>query len=588
MPKAISWPGLNIRFWGVLCAACMLVACGFPGEGISKAPPPAGITPVKMMRRLEVVKPVASCESLMEADLAAIGGAGSKIISAKTTTKDGIDVCEAKGLLAPEIQFTLLLPVNTWTQRYLQSGCGGLCGRIYFHFDAAQDCLPLQTGEFAMATTDMGHDSNFGDFGKDPQKRIDFAYRGVHLTAQAAKSLILAFYGQAEKFSYFTGCSDGGREALVEAQRYPDDFNGIVAGSPALNFSVQNSFYHAWQALSNRDEKGREILTAERLPVLHKAVLAACDGIDGLVDGLITDPRACRFDPASIQCENGRVTDQCLTAAEVAAARKLYDGPKDPVSGVALTIGGPMKGSELAWSGVFVQGPWYENVMNAGFKIFGLSFSAFIAKDSIANIVYETNPENFKLEQFEFTATNFDRIRPLNGLYAATNPDLHSFQRRGGKLILWHGWSDPHISPMNTIAYYEAVESLMGADQTGNFVRLYLPPGMYHCGGGAGPSNFDLLVPMMNWVEANKAPDEIQTYQVKKDKELRVRPMYPYPQVAVYNGFGSKDAASSFHATQGQKGPAVYEWAGKDFMAPGNTLYCNVESGKLACARAQM
>ena len=222
--------------------------------------------------------------------------------------------------------------------------------------DAAEGCAPLEAGGFVIASTDMGHQGMGGEFGQDPQKRVDFAHRAVHLTAVASKKLIRAFYGRDAAHAYFTGCSDGGREALIEAQRYPGDFDGIVAGAPVMNFQVQNSLYHAWQARSNTGADGKAILAASRLPLLHQAVLDQCDGLDGQVDGVIVDPRACRFDPGALLCRSGasEVAAGCLTAAEVEAVRRLYEGPRDAATGKRLTIGGPQPGSELAWAGVFV------------------------------------------------------------------------------------------------------------------------------------------------------------------------------------------------------------------------------------------
>jgi len=190
---------------------------------------------------LEVVRPSRTCSSLLTLDLASIGGSGSRVTSASVQDTDqGVTVCNVEGTLAPSIGFRVQLPLDGWTQRYLQVGCGGLCGRISLRPDAVAGCVPFESGRFVVASTDMGHQGNGGTFGANPQQRADFAHRGVHLTARAAKALIKTFYDRAPAYSYFSGCSDGGREALIEAQRYPDDFDGIVAGAPAMNFQVQN------------------------------------------------------------------------------------------------------------------------------------------------------------------------------------------------------------------------------------------------------------------------------------------------------------------------------------------------------------
>ncbi|EGH44764.1 feruloyl esterase, partial [Pseudomonas syringae pv. pisi str. 1704B] len=325
-------------------------------------------------------------------------------------------------------------------------------------------------------STDMGHQAADEHFGDDPQKRADFAHRGVHLTALASKKLIAAFYGRKAQYAYFSGCSDGGREALIEAQRYPDDFGGIIAGAPALNFQVQKTLYHGWMARSNRGADGKPILLASRLPLLHKAVLEQCDLLDGQIDGLIADPRICHFDPAALQCKASADPTTCLSAEEVATVRRFYEGPKDPVSGERLTLGGPQPGSELAWAGVFVPISADQTV-----------YSEKAALEAIRNVVFEKNPPaGFDLNALDFDKKTFDQLRPLHALYDATNPDLSPFASRGGKLILWHGWADPNVSPLNTLAYHEGLEAEMGKTRTEAFSRLYMLPGVYHCGGGGG------------------------------------------------------------------------------------------------------
>ncbi|MCF5662324.1 tannase/feruloyl esterase family alpha/beta hydrolase, partial [Pseudomonas syringae] len=342
--------------------------------------------------QLAVVKPVKACAALSDLELSDIGGQGSRVVSASESTRAGIAVCVVEGRLAPEIGFRLELPTGSWAQRYLQVGCGGLCGNINTTVRAAERCRPLNTGAFAVAATDMGHQASDTTFGDDPQKRIDFAHRAVHLTALASKKLISAFYGQQAEYAYFSGCSDGGREALIEAQRYPDDFDGIIAGAPALNFQVQKTLYHGWMTRSNTGPDGKPILLAAKLPLLlHKAVLAKCDVLDGQIDGLIADPRICNFDPAVLQCKTAADTSNCLSEPEVAAVKRFYEGPKDPASGERLTLGGPQPGSELAWAGVFVPVAADQP-----------AYSEKAASEAIRNVVFEKNP-----------AADFD-LRTLN------------------------------------------------------------------------------------------------------------------------------------------------------------------------------
>jgi len=611
--KAITLPAL--------LAALMTIAVAWPV--VSKAL--TGDLP-----KLGPVAATLSCAALGSIDLSKAVGASTKILSASSQSTRNGPVCVVKGNIAPHIQFEAHLPVKGWTQRYLQTGCGGLCGVLAVNVDHAEECQPYQDGQLATASTDMGHDGGMGDasFGADPQQRIDFAYRGVHLTAVAVKALIAKFYGKPAKYAYFSGCSDGGREALMEAQRYPGDFDGIAAGAPAMNFQVQNSFYHAWMASSNTDAQGRAILTADKLPILHAAVLAQCDALDGLKDGQITDPRRCHFDPSVTQCAVG-VTDarNCLSAEQVATVKKFYAGPHD-AQGHRFVVGSVQPGSELQWRGVFVP-------ETADGKI----FSADIALQSLKNVIFKTNPPaGTQLKDFAFDQATFDKVRQLHGLYDATNPDIHAFVDRGGKLLLWHGWADPHISPLNTIAYYNAVQKILGKGSEQS-VRLFLFPGMGHCGGGEGPSQFDILTPLMQWVEGNRAPEQIIAGRPSRSLEPphmlpplpagaklppggpfppgamppggpmsgpngkppgpgafggieprqaqpvnRTRPVYPYPQVAKYVGTGNMDDASNFKATLPAKSePVIPTWMGRDFYQPGFQKQCSAIEQKLVC-----
>ncbi len=574
------------------------------------------------------VAAVRSCESLSHTDLNGVADTPTRITSVKTIDSPVGAFCQVLGTILPAIDFEVDLPVQGWQQRYLQTGCGGLCGHLEVQLSHAGSCVPALQGGLAVASDDMGHQGFGGDFGKDPQQRIDFAYRGNHVTALVAKALIKAFYGQGPRYAYFSGCSDGGREALVEAERFPQDFNGIAAGAPAMNFQVQNSFYHAWQFRSNTAADGKHILLADKLPVLHRAALAACDALDGLKDGLISEPRACHFDPGVAQCPAGAAdTRECLTPAEVGAARKLYAGPTD-AAGHRFTIGGPQPGSELAWSGVFVPKSAESEVM-----------SRSAAADSAAYLIFpQILPAEGHIEGFAFTQEHFARLSELHPLYDATDPDLGAFKNDGGKLILWHGWSDPHISPINTIAFYHAVGQTLGAAARDSFSRLFLFPGMYHCGGGDGFAQFDILTPLMAWVEGGSAPEQIIAAQVAEkpmgppfggpppggaglpgvpgpppagmgplpmlpppagfrppppgmgsaplpradDKPLRTRPVYPYPEVAQYSGQGSLDDYRNYHPVPGPiADPATYPWEGQQFYAADSLRQYAVQNGKL-------
>lgn len=556
-----------------LLSAGLIAGCS-SSDG-DPTPPPVASAPV--VTTLGVVKPVIDCTQLASVDLTDIGGAGSTITSATVTTATvngaSVSLCAVKGTLAPANTFAVSLPVSTWTQRFAELGCGGLCGNLtdptnLGGISASYKCPLVQAGGFVTAATDMGHSGNGTAWTLDVQKQADFAYRGQHITTLAAKKLIKAYYGQAQKFAYFIGCSDGGREALMAAQRYPNDYNGIIAGAPAALFQVQNSVYHGWSAISNSTtgtSAGLPVLLADKVAVLHKAVAAACADTP---DGLITDPRTCNFDPASIQCAAGATnTAQCLTVAEAAAAGKIYGGPLDAITNERMQVGRPLPGSEINWPGVEVP-----NATAAAGAPVSASVGAYNFVTSAINLIFTGNPTLPNIDTLGYTDAGFYSTylaanHPLND---ATNPDLSAFQKAGGKLILWHGWADQHISPKYTIAYYEAMQNQMGAATVDGFARMYLLPGVGHCGGGEGLANIDLVTQVTGWVEQSSAPAAVATYRTDATTGdvSASRPVYPYPAVAQYKGTGDyKDAANwvSGTALYNVRTPA---WAGAMFYTP--------------------
>jgi feruloyl esterase len=558
----------------------------------------AGTTPAAAnqgLQELSSVAPLIKCADLQRVDVSKSVGASTRVTSAvEVRSGQSMPYCKVEGVIDPQIRFEVRLPVNGWTQRYLQLGCGGLCGSLDIRVEHARGCVPVDRGEIVLASTDMGHSGRGGAWAaQDPGARADFGYRGVHLTAVAAKALITSFYGRAPRYSYFSGCSDGGREGLIEAQRFPDDFNGIATGAPALNFTVQNSFYHAWNALSNTSSSGAAILTADKLPILHDAALKICDAADGLKDGLISDPRRCQFDPAVTTCKPGVDSSHCLSASEAEVARKIYDGAHD-AQGRRLVISGPMPGSELAWAGVFVPEHATDPIPSAG-----------MATESVKYLYFDAPlADSWSIKDLKFDASTLDSFK-LRGLYDATNPDLSRYRGRGGKLLLWHGWSDPHISPLNSIAYLTALEHRFGQEATTSFARLFLFPGMYHCFDGEGPFEFDVLTPLMQWVEANQAPTEIvgtqldlppragpqgpppadagQTKPSRPFKVARTRPAYPYPAVTTFVGQGDVNNAANFRATIPEDQVKPHLWLGEKFFSPGYELECVRAPGDRKC-----
>ena len=421
--------------------------------------------------------------------------------------------CSVHATLRPtpdsDIKIEVWLPISTWNGKFQAVGNGGWSGAIGHDSLAAA----LRRG-YASASTDTGHQGGSASFALGhPEKLIDYAWRSEHEMTVKAKAIIAAFYGTAPKLSYWNGCSAGGKQAMKEAQRFPDDFDGIIAGAPALDW-VARATLAMWVAQAvHKDEAS--YIPPRKFPFIHDAALNACDAADGLSDDVIEDPTRCAFDPKTIECK-GPDESTCLTALQVEAARKIYAGPG---KGIAP---GLERGSELGWA--TFAGP---QPMSIGFDYFKY-------------VVFE-NPN------WDFHALNFDsdivRARKLDAdRINATDPDLSAFRKHGGKLIQYHGWSDPQIPPASSVAYYQSVLQKMGTSVR-DFYRLFMVPGMAHCGGGQGVNDFDALGALEQWVEHKTPPNQIAASQKGGH---RTRPLCPYPQVAHYNGTGNPDDAANF------------------------------------------
>ena len=557
----------SVRWLAALAAAAVTVALTVP-IGFAGAAPRAASGPG--LAHLAVVEPVMSCAEVTRIDLRRATDAPVTIQSATVSSAGAAaPYCDVRGTIAPADTIVLRLPVEGWTQRYVQTGCGGLCGMANINYPMAATCPVVADGTVASATTDMGHQGlNDGSWAAgNPQAQIDFSYRGVHDTAQVAKAVIAAFYGRSAAYSYFDGCSDGGREALMEAQRYPHDFDGIAAGAPANDMAVQNTFHHAWNVLTNLDANGQYILLADKLPLIHRAVLAACDRIDGLTDGLIDDPRLCHFDPATLRCRAGQDPATCLSAAEAGVVRRLHDGAED-AHGNRLDV--PIAhewGSELEWT-LFIPAAQGQVV---GSEMFALSYLRYLAQPN------QPRPD-YRLTDLMMTVASFWKtVLPSSTYMAAMDPDLRAFQRGGGKLLLWHGWNDQHISPQSTLAYWDAMRGTMGAGAVDRFAALYLFPGVAHCGGGEGPNAFDVLTPVMAWVESGHRPGRIIAAGA-----TRTRPVFPYPTVARYDGSGSIDDAANFVPyTPARPVRNDDHWVGESLYSHGYQTWPRAVNGQL-------
>ena len=463
----------------------------------------------------------------------------SKTVSVKTA------FCRVAATSKPasdsQIEFEIWLPMSGWNGKFQGIGNGGFAGSIEYPSLASAAALG-----YASASTNTGHyaDGTSASWALNhPDKIIDFGYRAIHLTNLNAKALIKAFYGSAPKRAYFNACSNGGRQALMEAERYPDDYDGIVAGAPAYYWThlLSNA---AWdlQALL---KDSASYIPAAKLPAIQNAALAACDAKDGVKDGVIEDPPHCRFDTGVLLC-HGSETDACLAQPQLDVLNKLYAGARTAAGEQIFPGYSPGGEADPAGWQPWITGPAPE-------KSLMYAFSTQFFK----NIVFNDPAWNFHTLDVDRDTKSADKktAQSLN----ATDPDLSRFKARGGKLILYHGWSDAAIAPTSTVNYYQAVVKQLGATQTNDFVRLFMVPGVQHCAGGAGPDSFgqneaasgdpqhNIGSALEQWIEGGPAPSQIIAAKREKDGTvIRTRPICAYPMIAHYKGSGSTDAAENF------------------------------------------
>jgi feruloyl esterase len=420
--------------------------------------------------------------------------------------------CRVAAVLTPSadshVEMEVWLPLADWNGKFQAVGNGGWAGSISFAAMAAA----LREG-YATASTDTGHKSSEtpgGSFALDhPEKLVDYGYRAVHEMTVKAKAIVAAFYARPARLSYWNGCSNGGRQALMEAQRYPEDYDGIVAGAPAADWTGR-ALQSIWVAQAlHRDEAS--YIPPAKYPAIHNAVLAACDALDGVKDGILADPTRCRFDPAVLRCESGDAPS-CLTAPQVAAARKIYENHG--------TYPGLAPGSEPGWA--TYGGPKPFSIGNDHFRYVAL-----------------------RDPQWDFRTLDFsDVARYRNPTVDALDPNLKPFFDHGGKLIQYHGWSDPQIPPLHSVEYFRSVVEALGNVESS--YRLFMVPGMEHCGGGPGANQFNAFAALERWRESGTAPGQIPAAHVTKNRVDLTRPLCPYPQVAKYMGTGSITDAANF------------------------------------------
>jgi feruloyl esterase len=418
-----------------------------------------------------------------------------------------------------EIKIEVWMPTSGWNGKLRGTGNGGLGGNLSYG-----GLVTAMQGGFATAAENTGHEGGSAYALDHPEKIIDFGDRAAHEMTVTAKAVIAAFYGSAPKYSYMDECGGGSIAALKEAQKYPDDYNGVVVGGFAAHLT-HHTFAQMWIWQSTHKDPDHE-LTPGKLALLHRAALAACDANDGVKDGVIENPTTCKFDPALLECR-GPDTNECLTRGQVEAARDLYAGPKNPRTGEQIYS--PLyPGSELGWG-----------QLTGDMPIFIASdfFKYFVFKD--ANWNYRTRPVNF---DSDVALADKPANQPVN----AIDPDIKEFVAQGGKMMLSGGWNDAGVPPLEVVNYYNNVMKALGAKNAMSAVRLYMVPGMGHCGGGEGTDHFDLFPALQTWVEHKKAPGEIVASRIEDGKTVRTRPLCAYPEIATYKGSGNTDDAANF------------------------------------------
>ena len=452
------------------------------------------------------------------------GTSGDRALAAASRTYGGLPAfCRVAATLMPssdsDIKVEVWLPAVDWNGKFQAVGNGAFTGSIRYNSMAAA----VDRG-YATSSTDTGHEGNTASFGLGhPEKVVDFGWRSVHDMTVTAKEVVAAYYDDGPRYSYWNGCSAGGRQAMKEAQRFPDDFDGIIAGAPGNDWTGRAGASLRVAKPLEANEVAR--LSAEKRQLVHAAALEACDADDGVTDGVVGDPERCDFDPGVLRC-TGAENDSCLTSAQVNTVRMLYSSPENPKSGRPIT--GLFPGSELGWTDL----GWTRSARATGLEQFRyLTFA---------------DPE-WTVDQFNFETDIVQAEEVDNDTLNALDPNLEPFFDRGGKLISYHGWSDPQISPANATQYYRRVVDTIGdAAAVHDAYRLFMAPGMGHCGGGEGPSRFDMLTALEAWVEEGRAPDSIVASRERDGAVDRTRPLCPYPQRAVYTGSGSTDDAENF------------------------------------------
>ena len=431
--------------------------------------------------------------------------------------------CRVAATLKPtpdsDIKIEVWMPASGWNGKFQAVGNGGWAGTIGYPAMAQA----LARG-YATTSTDTGHSTPGASFAfGHREKLIDYAYRSEHEMTVKAKSIVNAFYGSAPTRSYFNGCSTGGRQALMEASRYPEDFDGIIAGA-AANPKTRLDTWRIWMGLQTMRDPATRI-PQEKYPAIHQAVLASCDGVDGLKDGLIDDPTRCKFDARVLACKDAD-GPSCLTPQQVQSVNIVLGPAKSPRTGAEI-FPGYQPGTELQWGRLIGGTEPYDTALDQFRMVF--------------------NDPKWDWRTFDVDRDLARAEEDLKGLLTSIDPkSMSAFFGRGGKLLTYHGWSDQDIAPLASVNFYKGVVGAVGDAKTSESLRLFMVPGMGHCGGGEGPNTFDMVTPLEQWVEKGQAPVRVVASHATNGKVDRTRPLCAYPQVARYTGSGSTDDAQNF------------------------------------------
>lgn len=447
--------------------------------------------------------------------------------------------CHVEGYITPHIQFSLMLPApENWNQKFMLGACDAWCGKV--HTDIT---VPGLYDGYASITNNGGHYSKApfdGVWGyKNDEAKKTFAYLANHLSAQLGKAIAKSFYGKDVTYSYIAGFSKGGNAGLMSAQRYPEDFDGIIVKAPVIPYNEKNAIHLAWMAKAVYPENDHEpVIYSDKAPLIDAAVLKACDDLDGVKDTIIDDPFQCDFDPGVLLCKEGQseILNQCLNQAQVDAVRKIYSRPTDK-KGNEIFDDYIVPGTESDWARTLLP------VRGAD----ELPFALTAGQSGIRYMVMDDAPgADYDWRDFYYPRDKKKLIK-TSKMMNPDDVDLSAFKARGGKMIIVHGWADVLISPVSTINWFnDMTEHMGGRDIVGDFAQLYLVPGMHHGSGGHGPHLFDALTPLEKWVEKGVAPTELLMTDEPGDKNYRERIFYPYPDVSVYKGEGDPSIASSY------------------------------------------